>query len=124
MHKLKGAIESGRYVIDPDGAGNLPPLEVHCDFENGELMYYWNIKMLDILIITYYKSYVYIPGIGYTSIAHDFLDETPINKCEGNSCFSKSLRYHSSIAQIKALIDISSSCYQDIMVRLAFWISF
>ena len=36
MYKLKGATESGRYSIDPDGAGNLPPVDADCDLQNGE----------------------------------------------------------------------------------------
>ena len=32
----QGAIISGSYEIDPDGAGGDPPFSVQCDFENGK----------------------------------------------------------------------------------------
>ena len=33
----QGAVISGSYEIDPDGAGGGPPFLVQCDFENGQL---------------------------------------------------------------------------------------
>ena len=32
----QGAVISGSYEIDPDGAGGGPPFLVQCDFENGK----------------------------------------------------------------------------------------
>ena len=32
----QGAVISGSYEIDPDGAGGGPPFSVQCDFENGK----------------------------------------------------------------------------------------
>ena len=40
----KGAMISGSYEIDPDGAGGDPPFSVQCDFENGK--YYLPIQTL------------------------------------------------------------------------------
>ena len=31
----QGAVISGSYEIDPDGAGGGPPFSVQCDFQNG-----------------------------------------------------------------------------------------
>ena len=36
-YSQQGAVISGIYEIDPDGAGGGPPFSVQCDFENGKL---------------------------------------------------------------------------------------
>ena len=38
IYHLKGATESGSYIIDPDGPGNAPPLTAYCDFATGNLL--------------------------------------------------------------------------------------
>ena len=38
IYHLKGATESGSYIIDPDGPGNAPPFTAYCDFATGNLL--------------------------------------------------------------------------------------
>ena len=38
IYHLKGATESGSYIIDPDGPGNAPPFAAYCDFATGNLV--------------------------------------------------------------------------------------
>ena len=38
IYHLKGAAESGSYIIDPDGPGNAPPFTAYCDFTTGNLL--------------------------------------------------------------------------------------
>ena len=38
IYHLKGATESGSYIIDPDGPGNAPPFTAYCDFTTGNLL--------------------------------------------------------------------------------------
>ena len=38
IYHLKGATESGSYIIDPDGPGNAPPFAAYCDFATGNLL--------------------------------------------------------------------------------------
>ena len=37
VYHLKGATESGSYIIDPDGPGYAPPFTAYCDFATGNL---------------------------------------------------------------------------------------
>ena len=38
IYHLKGATESGSYIIDPDGPGNAPPFAAYCDFATGNFL--------------------------------------------------------------------------------------
>ena len=61
----------------------------------------------------------YFCNIGYTIIGHeDPLSGVVVPKCEGKNCFSKVPNYATTPSQIQALIDLSTSCYQEIKVIL------
>ena len=38
IYHVKGATESGNYIIDPDGPGNAAPFTAYCDFATGNLL--------------------------------------------------------------------------------------
>ena len=50
----QGAVISGSYEIDPDGAGGGPPFLVQCDFENGQLKDINNHKNKEWYQFNYY----------------------------------------------------------------------
>lgn len=51
-------------------------------------------------------------------MGHDSEETTDLKKCFEPGCYNKTVKYSASIEQIKALIEISSSCRQFIAVRL------
>ena len=81
---------SGNYMIDPDGTGGVTPFNVYCDMSD--------------------KS-----GIGVTVISHDSESRTHVgpNRCSGQGCYSKDVRYTGvSTAQLAALTRVSQNCEQ------------
>ena len=56
-------------------------------------------------------------GKAVTQISHDAEDDSPITSCLSPDCFKKDLAYKAPLEQMEALIDLSESCEQDIIVR-------
>ena len=56
---------------------------------------------------------------GFTVVGHDLSENTPIGKCSDSKCFTLKLKYSGTVAQLKALTEISESCYQNIKVSKA-----
>ncbi|XP_046459294.1 uncharacterized protein LOC124205820 [Daphnia pulex] len=80
------SIPSGMQWIDPDGQGvGETPIYVYCDMTTGS-----------------------------TTIKHDSLAPINVDHCAGAGCYSRSIKYEASMAQIKALTDLSSECRQSI----------
>ncbi|XP_041100442.1 uncharacterized protein LOC121312766 isoform X2 [Polyodon spathula] len=88
-----GVLESGTYVIDPDGEElGVDPFTVQCD--------------MDIE-----------PATGVTVVGHDSEDRLRVAPCEEAGCYSRHIIYNqASIDQLRALTEISESCEQ--FVRL------
>ena len=81
---------SGNYMIDPDGKGGVTPFSVYCDMSD--------------------KS-----GVGVTVISHNSESRTHVgpNRCSGQGCYSKDVRYTGvSTAQLAALTRVSQNCEQ------------
>ena len=85
-YKQRGITRSGLYYIDPDGikVGDNPFL-VKCNFKEG-----------------------------ITEISHDHQGKIIIPHCPGDRCYHLRLRYPSTIKQVRALIEQSDSCIQEI----------
>lgn len=83
---------SGNYIIDPDGAGGVPPFSVYCDMRD--------------------KG-----GIGVTVISHNSESRTHVNHisagCSGQGCYRKDVTYTGvSTAQLASLTRVSQNCEQ------------
>ncbi|XP_066579529.1 uncharacterized protein LOC136770941 [Amia ocellicauda] len=86
--KQAGFVESGRYVIDPDGAGQgVAQFEVHCDMTSD-------------------------PLTGVTLVSHDSENRLRAAPCEDKGCYRREVQYEAGLAQLKALTQISKSCQQ------------
>ncbi|EFX72232.1 contactin associated protein-like protein [Daphnia pulex] len=80
------SIPSGMRWIDPDGQGvGENPIHVYCNMSTGS-----------------------------TSILHDSESSIKVSYCAEPGCYSRSIIYQASMAQIKALADLSSECHQSI----------
>ncbi|KAK6490383.1 versican core protein-like isoform X1 [Huso huso] len=88
-----GVLESGTYVIDPDGEElGVDPFAVQCD--------------MDIE-----------PATGVTVVGHDSEGRLRVAPCEEAGCYSRHIIYNqASIDQLRALTEVSESCEQ--FVRL------
>ncbi|CAG0904069.1 unnamed protein product, partial [Darwinula stevensoni] len=83
-----GVTLSGTYLVDPDGVfiGD-PPIQVLCDMGTDPVS---------------------------TIVLHDSMENTEIDHCPDPGSYSRSITYDASLKQIKALIDQSESCEQQI----------
>jgi len=81
-----GMTQSGMFTIDPDGNHvGLPAFDVYCNMSTGT-----------------------------TEIHHDMEYPVDITPCEEDFCYHLNVSYSAPMEQIKALIDLSESCYQGI----------
>ena len=81
-------VESGGYVIDPDGDGGLPPFNVTCNMTEKN-------------------------GVGVTVISHDSESRTLVDGCEPKGCYSRDIHYtRASLSQLASLTRVSSHCEQ------------
>ena len=91
-HELQnhGVTKSGFYNLDFDGEKTgQPPSKAFCNFEENT-----------------------------TEVLHSLPSEYELNSCnEGPGCASVNVTYSAPIEQMKALIDNSESCYQDVKVN-------
>ena len=81
--------ESGTYVIDPDGEGDLPPLyNVTCDMTDKN-------------------------GVGVTVISHDSEDRTLVHGFKDSGSYSRDIQYkRASFSQLASLTKVSLFCEQ------------
>ena len=98
---------SGNYVIDPDGAGSLPPFTVYCDMSGKN-------------------------AVGVTLISHDSESRTYVQGCEPPGCYRRDIHYTgASLSQLASLTRVSSHCEQFIkyecygssIIGNAWWVS-
>lgn len=84
---VHGITQSDTYEIDPDGeAKGQPPIQVYCDFEYGT-----------------------------TEVLHNFDNQTwTVPHCEDEFCSELNITYPAPMSQIKALIELSATCEQEI----------
>jgi hypothetical protein len=62
---------------------------------------------------------IFFCNLGNTIIGHgDSLGSVVVPMCEGKNCFSKTPKYDTVPSQLQALIDLSTSCHQEIKVTL------
>ncbi|XP_057368460.1 uncharacterized protein LOC130689541 [Daphnia carinata] len=100
IHVANPSYTSGMYWIDPDGHGiGDPPIHVHCDMVH--------------------KTNNVTKGAegfqsGMTSILHDSESKKDIGNCTEPGCYSRQIKHYASERQIAALIQLSSSCTQNI----------
>ncbi|XP_053323809.1 uncharacterized protein LOC128497671 [Spea bombifrons] len=88
--KEAGISDSGRYFIDPDGAGQgVSPFNVYCDMSS---------------------------ATGITVISHDSERRLRVTPCKEAGCYRRELKYNADISQLTALTKVSDSCEQ--FVRL------
>ena len=79
---------SGKYVIDPDGAGGLAPFTVYCDMTDKD-------------------------GIGVTVISHDSESRIHVQGCESQGCYSRDIDYgEARLSQLASLTRVSTHCEQ------------
>ncbi|KAG5851111.1 hypothetical protein ANANG_G00089560 [Anguilla anguilla] len=89
-----GVLVSGTYIIDPDGPGQEQnPFPVYCDMDSQ-------------------------PGAGVTVVSHNSESRTRVGPCEEAGCYSREVVYqNASLPQLRALIEASLSCTQDVKVE-------
>ena len=89
LKKHDPTVESGSYVIDPDGEGGLPPLyDVTCDMTDKN-------------------------GVGVTVISHDSENRTLVDGFEDPGSYSRDIQYKgANFSQLASLANISSNCEQ------------
>ncbi|KAG2458456.1 FAKD3 protein, partial [Polypterus senegalus] len=86
--KVAGFTKSGRYVIDPDGAGKgVSQFEVSCDMISD-------------------------PVTGITLVSHDSETRMRVAPCESPGCYGRELNYEASLTQLNALTKVSRCCEQ------------
>ena len=86
--KKFGVNKSDYYIIDPDGPLNgKEPIRVYCDFTE---------------------------DFGFTQISHNSEEKIEVTHCDDPGCYSRPIIYDSPTEQIKALIELSESCSQQI----------
>ena len=79
---------SGNYVIDPDGAGGLPPFTAYCDMSDKN-------------------------GVGVTVISHDCESRTLVDGYDRRGDYSRSIHYSgASLSQLAILTAVSLNCEQ------------
>ena len=118
IYRLKGATESGSYIIDPDGPGNAPPFTAYCDFATGNLLeqdFWSHISQYQMLLQIYLMLGIF-KLLGSTVVSHDLVDDVSIPVCEGKNCFTRRLTYQTAMTQLDALTNISTYCFQEIKV--------
>ena len=77
---------SGKYVIDPDGAGGLSPFTVYCDMRDKN-------------------------AVGVTVVGHESENRTLVDGYEGAGDYSRSIHYSgASLSQLASLSDVSLHC--------------
>ncbi|XP_069047172.1 uncharacterized protein [Lepisosteus oculatus] len=84
-----GVLESGTYVIDPDGEDQgVEPFPVFCDMNS-------------------------LRADGVTVVGHDSESRTRVSPCEKAGCYSRHITYRqASLLQLRSLIQASESCTQ------------
>ena len=88
LKKLDPTVESGTYVIDPDGDRGLPPYNVTCDMTDKN-------------------------GVGVTVISHDSENRTLVDGCEPPGCYKSDINYTgASLPQLAKLARVSARCEQ------------
>ncbi|KAJ8418687.1 hypothetical protein AAFF_G00001860 [Aldrovandia affinis] len=89
-----GTLESGTYIIDPDGPGQgQNPFPVYCDMDSQ-------------------------PGAGVTVVSHNSESRVRAEPCEEAGCYSREVVYrHASLLQLRALIHTSLSCSQRVKLE-------
>ncbi|XP_068678940.1 neurexin-4-like [Montipora foliosa] len=88
LKRMDPAAESGEYVIDRDGKGNLTPFKVTCNMTEKN-------------------------GVGVTIIKHDSENRTHVEGCEPAGCYSRDIQYTgASLSQLAMLTRVSSNCEQ------------
>ncbi|MBN3325534.1 TSG6 protein, partial [Atractosteus spatula] len=90
-----GVLESGTYVIDPDGEDQgVEPFPVFCDMNS-------------------------LRADGVTVVGHDSESRTRVSPCEEAGCYSRQITYRqASLLQLRSLIQASESCTQLVKVML------
>ena len=82
------AADSGVYIIDPDGKGNLTPFKVTCNMTEKN-------------------------GVGVTIISHDSESRTHVQGCEPAGCYSRNIQYTgTNLSQLAMLTRVSLHCEQ------------
>ncbi|KAI1889261.1 hypothetical protein AGOR_G00177320 [Albula goreensis] len=90
--KETGITRSGQYLIDPDGMGQgVSQFEVYCDMTSD-------------------------PLTGVTVVGHDAEGRVRVTPCEDPGCYSREVHYGAALAQLRALIQVSTSCQQHVKV--------
>ncbi|XP_068693015.1 neurexin-4-like [Montipora foliosa] len=88
LKRMVPAAESGVYIIDPDGKGNLTPFKVTCNMTDKN-------------------------GVGVTMISHDSEERTHVNGYESAGSYSRNIQYTgTSLSQLAMLTRVSSHCEQ------------
>ena len=88
LKKLRPEADSGIYLIDPDGKGNLVPFNVTCNMTDKN-------------------------GVGLTVISHDSEDGKFVNGCKTRGCYSRDIHYvGANLSQLASLTEVSSHCEQ------------
>ncbi|XP_068722449.1 contactin-associated protein-like 5 isoform X2 [Montipora capricornis] len=88
LKRMDPAAESGEFVIDPDGKGNLASFKVTCNMTEKN-------------------------GVGVTIISHDSENRTHVKGCEPAGCYSRDIQYTgASLSQLAMLTRVSSHCEQ------------
>ena len=89
LKRLDPTAESGNYVIDPDGEGDLPPLtDVTCDMSDKN-------------------------GVGVTVISHDSENRTLVDGHESSGSYARDIHYTgASLSQLASLTRVSLHCEQ------------
>ena len=103
------SVESGNYVIDPDGEGGLPPFDITCDMNDKN-------------------------GVGVTVISHDSESRTLVDGYKNPGSYSRDIHYKgASLSQLARLTTVSAhceqfikyECYDSRLLRdgMAWWVS-
>ena len=88
LKKQNLTVESGNYVIDPDGEGGLPPFNVTCDMNDKN-------------------------GVGVTVVSHDSENRTLVDGYEGAGSYKRDIIYTgANLSQLAGLTTVSSHCEQ------------
>jgi hypothetical protein len=108
-------LPSGMYWIDPDGNGIGDfPISVYCNMTTGNRDT-GTVSLIHSFFKTVKNKHC---GTGTTSIRHD--SESPMNvgHCAGIGCYSRTVSYNATIAQLSSLAKYSAECHQSIRVSL------
>ena len=88
LKELNPAVDSGTYLIDPDGKRSLAPFNVTCNMTDKN-------------------------GVGVTIISHDSENRTLVSGYDDPGSYSRDIHYTgANLSQLSSLTEISSRCEQ------------